>query len=190
MTFHILTSDVVPAHQLGAYVACDWSDVDNVRAGWSVAFGPVTHVLFLQEQTGGEPPAPPPLSSAFQLERRERQWLRAERSLPLIPPEIGIFELRTYDVRQGQGASFLERMLGALPIRERYSRNFGIWSSLSGRLEQVLHLWGYRDLDERAAVRSQLKNDRHWTDYTATILPMLETLQSTILVPLPRCGPA
>lgn len=187
MTTHILTSDTVSAHQLGSYIAQDWTGADAIRAGWSVAFGPVTRVLFLQEQKAAIVPEVPPIPPAFQLERRERQWLRAENPHRPNAPGIGVLELRTYDVRPGQGADFLGQMLSALPIRQRYSPNFGVWSSISGRCEQVLHLWGYRDLDERAAVRSQLRDDSGWNDYIATILPMLETLHSTILTPLPHC---
>lgn len=98
-----------------------------------------------------------------------------------------MLELRTYDVRAGQGDHFLELMLAALPVRQLHSTNFGVWSSLSGRAERVLHLWGDANLDERAAVRARLKDDHEWNDYTATILPMLEDLQSTILTPLPQC---
>lgn len=187
MTIHILTSDVVKAHQLGGYLQQDWSGTDAIRAGWSVAFGPVTRVLFLQEQQALEPPPPPAVPPAFQLEYRQRQWLREVSPHRPTPPEIAVLELRTYDVRPGLGGAFLDRMLAALPIRQRYSANFGVWSSLSGRDEQVLHLWGYRDLAERAAVRAQLKDDREWNDYTAAILPLLEELQSTILAPLPGC---
>lgn len=187
MTIHILTSDLVRAEQLGAYIGQDWSGAPNIRAGWSVAFGPVTRVMFLQEQDALEPPAPPVVPSAFTIERRERQWLRA--CSPHRPPsaDIGVIELRTYSARAGQGGCFLDLMLGMLPVRQRYSPNVGVWSSLSGRSEQVLHMWGYRSLDERTAVRARLKEDREWGAYTATILPMLEDLQSVILTPLPNC---
>ncbi|KQX23469.1 MULTISPECIES: NIPSNAP family protein [unclassified Sphingomonas] len=187
MTIHILTSDLVPAEQLGAYIGQDWSAAPNIRAGWSVAFGPVTRVLFLQEQDGLEPPAAPIVPSAFVIERRERQWLRARSPLHPSPADFGVIELRTYSARMGQGDRFLDLMLRMLPVRQRHSPNVGVWSSLSGRCEQVLHMWGYRSLDERAAVRAHLKEDQVWGGYTATILPMLEELQSVILTPLPNC---
>ncbi|MHA3791104.1 NIPSNAP family protein [Sphingomonas sp. YL-JM2C] len=187
MTIHILTTDLVKAEELGAYIGQDWSGAPNIRAGWSVAFGPVTRIMFLQGQDALEPPPPPMVPPAFSLERRERQWLRARSPHRPTPADITVLELRTYSVRTGLGDRFLDLMLGALPLRQRYSPNFGVWSSLSGRLEQVLHLWGYRSLDERAAVRARLKEDREWDDYTATILPMLEELQSVILTPLPKC---
>lgn len=187
MTIHILTSDLVPAEQLGAYIGHDWSGAPNIRAGWSVAFGPVTRVLFLQEQDALEPPAAPTVPPPLSIARRERQWLRARSPLHPSPADFGVIELRTYSARTGQGDSFLDLMLGMLPVRQLHSPNVGVWSSLSGQSEQILHMWGYRSLDERTAVRAQLKEDREWGDYTATILPMLEELQSVILTPLPNC---
>lgn len=186
MAIHVLTSDTVRAEDLAAYLAHDWRGADRLQAAWSVAFGPVTEVMFLQE-AGGTPPALPPAPDRFALERRESQWL--QEMSPHRPASDGtsLFELRRYDVRTGQGDRFLELMLAAIPIRQKYSSNFGVWQSLSGRREQVLHLWGYRDLGERNAVRARLKDDAEWVAYTQTILPMLEKLNSIILTPLPSC---
>ncbi|CAN5204357.1 hypothetical protein BH10PSE3_BH10PSE3_01640 [soil metagenome] len=186
MTTRILTVDTVRAEDLDRYVRQDWTATPGLVGGWSVAFGPVTQVLFLQSAGAGDGGQGPASAAAgFALERRERHWLQEMSPFGPGGDGISVFELRTYDVRVGQGEEFLKLMLAALPIRQRHSANFGVWRSLSGRLEQVRHLWGYRDLAQRTAVRGQLKDDVVWGDYTRTILPMLETLQSTILTPLP-----
>jgi hypothetical protein len=185
MNIQVLTSDTVRAEQFADYIGLDWRAVAGLRAGWSVGFGPVTRVLFLQDlAAGGAPPSLPTAQGSFTLEARERQWLREVR--PHRSPTDGIthFELRTYDARVGAGAHFLELMLAAMPIRERYSPNCGVWESLSGRHEQVLHMWGYRGLAERDRVRADLKADPEWQAYITTILPMLQMLNSTILLPL------
>jgi hypothetical protein len=184
MNTRVLTSDTVPAEKLGAYVGHDWRATAGLRAGWSVAFGPVTQVLFLQDAETPLPVPPP----GIQLEARKRQFLREVSPHRPTGDGITIFDLRCYDPRVGAGAAFLELMLATLPVRERYSRNFGVWQALSGRDEQVLHLWGYRDLSERDLVRAHLKSDAEWQTYISTILPMLQFLNSTILVPLPFCA--
>lgn len=181
----LLTSDSVRAEQLGDYVAQDWRSVEAVRAGWSVGFGPVTKVLFLQD--AAKLPALPAAPDRFMLEGRERQWLRVVRPHRRDVEAVGLFELRTYDARVGQAEAFLELMLKTLPVRERHSPNCGVWESLSGRHGQVLHMWGYSNMDERNAVRAGLKADPEWQHYIATVLPMLQTLNSTILTPLPLC---
>jgi hypothetical protein len=188
MNIQVLTTDTVPAHQLADYIAQDWHATPGLRAGWSVAFGPVTEVLFLQSLgAGSAPPSAPSVHDGIVLEGRRRQWLQEVKPHQPATEAITHYELRTYDARIGAGAHFLELMLGALPIRERHSRNFGIWTSLSGRHEQILHLWGYRGLRERDTVRANLKLDPEWQSYVATILPMLQVLHSTILIPMARC---
>ena len=42
-----------------------------------------------------------------------------------------------------------------MPVREKYSQNVGLWQTEVGQLNEVVHLWAYRDLNERAAVRGQ-----------------------------------
>ena len=42
---------------------------------------------------------------------------------------------------------------GRLPIREKYSRHVGFWLDEVGQLNEVVHLWVYQDLNDRAAVR-------------------------------------
>ena len=184
----VLTADTIRAEQLSAYATQDWRETPGLQAGWSVSFGPVTRVLFLQSVSeAGEPPPMPTSTGSPKPEARERQWLREVNPHRPGADDVRLYELRTYDARAGQGAEFLELMLGALPVREKYSRNCGIWESLSGRHEQVLHLWGYRNLGERDAVRAGLKGDPDWQRYTTAILPLLQTLQSTILSPLQQC---
>lgn len=188
MTIRLLTSDTVRAEALSGYIARDWSACPNLLAGYSVAFGPVTRVMFLQTLAdNGVPPDPPAPIDPDHLISRHVGWLRECSSHRPVSDGVTVLELRSYDVRVGLGAEFLKLMLAALPIRERYSRNFGVWETLSGRRERILHLWGYRDLAARNAVREQLKGDADWSDYVATILPMLDALTTTLLQPLPKC---
>jgi hypothetical protein len=190
MTVHVITTDTLRAEDLGRYVATDWTDTSGLCGAWSVAFGPVTQVLFLQELLGDAQPAGSPLPPLpvgdVQPQRRDRDIVRAFSPHRPAPEHIKVLELRTYDARPGQEDRFIELMTGALPLRQSYSPNYGAWTSLTGRLGRVRHLWGYRSLVERDEVRGRLKEDGDWGRYTATILPMLEVLNSTILHPLPR----
>jgi hypothetical protein len=185
---HLLTTDTVRAEALGGYIARDWSATAGLKAGYSVAFGPVTRVLFLQELgQGGASPAPPAPIDASLLETRHVTWLRERAPHRAVDADVTVLELRSYQARIGLGAEFLDLMLSNLPVRERHSSNFGVWEPISGPSERVFHLWGYRDLAHRNAVRARLKDDADWARYIGTILPMLSTLESTILHPLPRC---
>ena len=159
--------------------------IDKVIASWSVMFGPVTQLLFLQAiPPGGEPPETPLPDNPATIERQERQFLCQVRPYRHPDPAIRLFELRRYQTRVGEAERFVSLMIGALPIREGHSPNCGIWTSLSGPHGEVLHLWGYRDLAQRDEVRAALRKDDEWGRYTGRILPLLQTLESTILQPL------
>jgi hypothetical protein len=147
-------------------------------------FGPVTQLIFLQSvEPSGTPDVPTPFDSEV-LSARKREWVLEVH--PYRAVQAKLLELRSYQVRAGEGRRFLDLMLKALPIRERYSLNHGIWEAASGRCERVFHMWGYSSLAEREEVRAQLKQDAEWNKYVATILPMLGSLSSNILQPLPR----
>ena len=187
MTTRLLTRDTIRAEHLAGRIGSDWTNVDNLLSGYSVAFGPVTELLFLQAcPDATRLPEPPTPIDPVIIESRNVELLRERAPHRRADETVNVLELRTYDARPGQGAKFLELMLAALPVRERYSSNFGVWEAISGRNERVHHLWGYRDLVERDRVRGQLKLDPVWGKYISTVLPMLSNLNTVLLNPLPK----
>jgi len=50
--------------------------------------------------------------------------------------------------------------------KDDYGKLEGYWSTEIGPLNQVLHLWSYQDLNERARLRAELARNPRWTqDY-------------------------
>lgn len=183
MSVELLTRYTIRANQFAAVLKAPVA-ADRI-ASWSVMFGPVTQLLFLQAiPPGGEPPEAPLPDDPAIVERQERQFLRQVRPYQHPDPAIRLFELRRYQTRVGEAERFVSQMIGALPIREGHSLNCGVWTSLSGPHGEVLHLWGYRDLAHRDEVRAALRKDEEWGRYIGRILPLLQTLESTILQPL------
>ena len=87
-----------------------------------------------------------------------------------------IYELRTYTVRPGtvgdmvKAASTVSRDIR----KDDYGKLEGYWSTEIGPLNQVLHMWSYRDFEERARLRAELsKNPRWGGEYLPLIRPML-----------------
>jgi hypothetical protein len=87
-----------------------------------------------------------------------------------------IYELRTYTVRPGtvgdmvKAASTVSRDIR----KDDYGKLEGYWSTEIGPLNQVLHMWSYRDFEERAKLRAELsKNPRWGGEYLPLIRPML-----------------
>ena len=87
-----------------------------------------------------------------------------------------IYELRTYTLKQGsvpdvvKAASTVSRSIRG----DEYGRLEGYWTTDIGPLNQVMHLWSYRDLNERSRLRAELAKNPRWTsEYVPLIRPHL-----------------
>ena len=75
-----------------------------------------------------------------------------------------IYELRTYTVRQGtlpdvvKAASTVSRDIR----KDDYGKLEGYWYTDIGPLNQVMHMWSYADLNERARLRAELAKNPRW----------------------------
>jgi hypothetical protein len=79
-----------------------------------------------------------------------------------------IFDHRTYTVRHGQMASYLERYERmALPVQMRHLGNLvGFYVSEIGPLNQVVHIWAYDSLEDRERRRGAMQADPDWHEFT------------------------
>jgi hypothetical protein len=73
-----------------------------------------------------------------------------------------IYELRTYDIRPGTLPEVEQRFADAIEVREKYSPLVGFWHTELGPLNQVLHMWAYEDLNERARIRAEAAKEEKW----------------------------
>jgi len=114
---------------------------------------------------------------------QENKILSAQ--LPLKPPADGghIYELRTYRSQVGKAGEWLGHFKGIMPVREKYSKNVGAWQTEVAQLNEVVHLWAYRDLNERAAVRGKVLQDPEWQAFLGKSAPLLLEMRSIVLIP-------
>ena len=98
-----------------------------------------------------------------------------------------IYELRTYTVKQGslpemiRDSSTISRAIR----KDDYGKLGGYWSTDIGPLNQVMHLWSYTDLNERARLRAELyKNPRWSAEYLPLIRPHLIRQDNRLLNPV------
>ncbi len=107
---------------------------------------------------------------------------------PLAPPagEGWVYELRTYRAQVGKVGEWLGHFKAILPLREKYSKNVGLWQTEMGPLNEVVHLWAYRDLNERAAVRARVLQEPEWQAFLGRATPLLLEMRSVILTPAPH----
>ncbi|MBI4269090.1 MAG: NIPSNAP family protein [Candidatus Rokubacteria bacterium] len=107
--------------------------------------------------------------------------------LPLQPPGTAghVYELRTYRTHVGKTPEWLGHFKAIMPVREKYSRRVGLWQTEVAQLNEAVHLWAYRDLNERAAVRAKALQDPAWQAFVAKTAPLLTEMRSVVMNPAP-----
>ena len=106
---------------------------------------------------------------------------------PFKPPTDSgnVYELRWYRAHVGKLGEWLALAKGVLPSREKYSRNVGYWQTEAGQLNEAVHLWVYKDLNERATARARALADPEWQAFLGKAVPLLLNMQAVVLVPTP-----
>lgn len=102
-----------------------------------------------------------------------------------------LVEQRTYTLQPGKWRDYLALYeTEALAIQKRIlGRMVGYYSTDIGELNQIVHLWAYEDLNERAARRARLMANPDWLRYVARMTPWLVRQESKILTPAPFFTP-
>ena len=156
------------------------------EGGWTTEFGTINQYVHLwelaknDEWTKGYIPQIRPLLLA-----QETKILSAV--LPLQPPKDtgNIYELRWYRTQVGRAGEWLELFKAVMPTREKYMRRVGLWQTELGQLNEVVHLWVYRDLNERMTSRAKLGQDPEWQKFIGASAPLLAHMQAIALLPTP-----
>lgn len=96
-----------------------------------------------------------------------------------------IVDQRTYATRPGRLQEFVDTFAAqGLPLYTRYCGTLiGYFTSESGPLNQVVHLWGYADAADRDARRAALVRDPGWQAFLDVALPLLSSQESRLLKP-------
>jgi hypothetical protein len=94
-----------------------------------------------------------------------------------------VYEMRTYTVKIGKLHEYIKHFEeNGLPIISKYSKLVGYWYTEIGELNQIVHIWEYQGLDQRAEKRAALYSDREWLEkFLPIALTMLEKQESRIL---------
>jgi hypothetical protein len=73
-----------------------------------------------------------------------------------------IYEVRTYDLKPHTQAEVEKRFGEAYEKRKQYSELAAFWHTEIGPLNQIIHVWPYRDLAERDRIRAAAVKDGVW----------------------------
>jgi hypothetical protein len=206
MIYELRTYTLVPGKQ-GEYLKLNTEVGRKVRGdrygkfegGWTTEFGMLNQYVHLwaypdavererlraelaknEEWTKGYVPQIRPLILA-----QENKILSAVTAFKPPADSGNIYELRWYRAHVGRLGDWLALAKGVLPSREKYSRNVCYWQTEAGQLNEAVHLWVYKDLNERAAARSKALADPEWQAFLGKALPLLVNMQSVVLIPTP-----
>lgn len=98
-----------------------------------------------------------------------------------------IVDHRTYDVIPGKLNAYVELYkTQGWPLQKKYLGNcLGWYISMDiGSLNQIVHMWGYESLQDRAERRAKLAGDPAWGAFLAQGMPMLQKMENKILTPV------
>ncbi|MGE0846895.1 MAG: NIPSNAP family protein [Flavobacteriaceae bacterium] len=96
-----------------------------------------------------------------------------------------LVEERIYLAHPGKMGEFLKIYEAeALPLQLKYLENMvGFFTSEIGTLNQIVHMWKYESLDDRAARRARMAADPAFPAYLAKATPLLAKMENRILIP-------
>ena len=93
-----------------------------------------------------------------------------------------IYEFRTYDLKPRSVPEFEKRFGEKLPGRLEFSPLGGLWHTEAGPLNQVLHIWPYKDMNDRSDTRAKAVAAGAWPPNTSEFVV---NMQSDIYLPAP-----
>ena len=91
-----------------------------------------------------------------------------------------IHEFRTYDLKPGSIAAYIERVSDVIEERKKLSPLVGYFYTEVGRLNRVLHIWQYDSVEHRDDMRAEAVARGNWPPKT---MDLIEHQYSEIFVP-------
>ena len=95
-----------------------------------------------------------------------------------------IYELRTYTVRPEKMPVLLDlwRQVGR-PLIDRHLKCLGVWTTESGELNRVVHLYVWDSYSSREELRRRFYEDSEAQAYVAQVKPLYQRQESVMLFP-------
>lgn len=105
----------------------------------------------------------PPATQEFIVDQTSELYLPAPFSPKLEPRELGgIYEIRMYSFAAGAIPGVIARWNEKIGERVKLSPLVGAWYSEIGPLNKWVHIWAYKDGNERSSVRAAAAAGGNW----------------------------
>ena len=156
----------------------------KLGAFWHTEFGPLNQVIHvwpyesveernrIREEAVKDPDWPPKNDPDMYVNMESEIYTPAPFMRPLGgDQELGnIYEMRVYTYKPGSMPEVINRWAAAVPHREEYSPLAAAMSSEIGDLNKWIHIWPYKDLNDRAKVRAEALKNPNWPPQTREFL--------------------
>lgn len=106
---------------------------------------------------------------------------------PTTPPRQlgGLFELRSYTLHPGNLLEWETHWRRGLKARREVMEGVGAWFVQIGDLNTVHHLWQFANLEERKTRREDCWRIPGWAETVHKTVPLIQSMNSKILIPMP-----
>jgi hypothetical protein len=96
-----------------------------------------------------------------------------------------LYEFRTYRLKAGGAPAYLKLVEeeGVAIQKSHLGELVGYFTSEIGPLNEIVHIWAYPDLNDRARRRAALAADQRWQAFAPKIQALIETMESKIMTP-------
>ena len=156
----------------------------KLGAFWHTEFGPLSQVIHvwpyesieernsIRTEAGKDPDWPPKNDPDMYLNMESEIFYPAPFMRPMGgDQELGnIYEMRVYTYKPGAMPEVVKRWEAAVPHREEYSPLAAAMFSEIGGLNKWVHIWPYKDLNQRAEVRAEALKNPNWPPPTREFL--------------------
>ena len=115
--------------------------------------------------------------------RQDIRFLNLVNGVNQPEKEGGFYELRMYRFAPGTAGTFAKNYKDILPVREKYSRNIGLWTGEAPQPNEFLHMWNYASLEQRAKARGALFQDKDWLAFVAKGAGTIVEMNNILLLP-------
>ena len=156
--------EALPAREKHSKLAAFWhtevGPLNQIIHVW--AYDSFEHRAAVRAAAQKEEGWPPPIRE-FVTHQQSEVFIPAPFAPALTPREIGpLFEIRQYTLTAGSIPGLLQRWSEKIEGRQKFSPLVAGMYSEFGSLNKWVHIWAYKDANERAAVRAAAQAGGNW----------------------------
>lgn len=95
-------------------------------------------------------------------------------------------EHRTFSLQPGKTRQYFDALgKRGYELQAEMAPCLGYYSSEAGALFQIVSLWRWNSFEDRQERRGKLYQNREWIDLMGRVSPMVQNIESKLLVPAP-----